>query len=204
MALFEREMPNFRVADIRYGDSMRRISLRELGSADQWVELVLLNGLRPPYIVNDEADRAAGVLVAGDPIRIPAATAYVDAATNPDEVFGRDVMLQGGKLVIEDGALALQSGLANYLQALRRRLTVTKRELGFHPEYGNFAANLKGRGNGPAVASLAAFYVRSALLEDVRTAQVPRCEASFDGDVLRVDADVVPISGRLINFSTVV
>lgn len=204
LATFEREAPNFRLVETLYGDTMRRISLRELGSADQWVEIVQLNGLRPPYLVNDEADRAAGVLVAGDSIRIPSSAAFTSADTSPDEVFGRDLLLVNGKLQVDGGDLALQTGLANYLQALRNRLTVAKRELGFHPTYGNFAKRLIGRGNGPAVGNLAAFYARSALLEDPRTAEVPRCVATIEGDVLRVDADVVPVSGRLINFSTVV
>jgi hypothetical protein len=201
---FERESPSYRVADTRRGDSLRRIALRELGHAGRWVELALLNGLRPPYLVDDEDGRADGVLVAGDGIRVPAASAVVDAGVNPDEVFGRDIKLEGGRLLAEGGDLVLEGGLDNYLQALRHRLQVTKRELGFHPEYGNFAPGLKGRKNGPAVASLAAFYVRSALLEDERTAEVPRCVASMVGDVLSVDADVVPVAGRMINFTTAV
>lgn len=204
MAEFERDLPNFRHAETRRGDTLQRIALRELGTAVNWVELALLNGLRPPYIVDNEQDRAAGVLVAGDLIRVPSAVQAVSADVNPDEVFGRDIAVRRGLLAVDNGDLALESGLANYLQALRHRLEVTKRDLAFHPEYGNFAARLKGRKGSPAVNNLAAFYVKSALLEDVRTAEVPRCVATIEGDVLRVDADVVPVSGRLVNFTAVI
>lgn len=202
MDIFEREAPNVRLAETRRGDTLRRIALRELGTAEQWIELALVNALRPPYIVDEELDRADGVLVAGDAIKIPAASSSVSADANPDEVFGRDVLLLRGQLQIDAGDLAVHGGLDNFLQALRNRLTVKKRELGYHPTYGNFADWLRGRGNGPAITNLAAFYMKSALLEEPRVAEVSRCIVTVDGDVLRIDADVVPVAGRVINFTT--
>lgn len=204
MTTFERDVTGFRNVETNRGDSLRRIALRELGDATQWVEIALLNGLRPPYLVDDESERAAGVAVAGDVLRVPAPAAVGDFETSPDLVFGRDLILKDGLLAAENGDLALVAGLPNFLQALRLRLTVVKRDLGFHPEYGCWVSTLIGRGNGPAAGRLAAFYVRSALLEDECVREVPRCVATIAGDVIRVDADVVPISGRSINFSTVI
>lgn len=194
-------MPSFRYAATQRGDTMRRISLRELGTAELWVELALLNSLRPPYIVDESANAGPGVLLAGEPIRIPASGSYASVADSPAEVFGVDALLVKGKLQGSGGDLELVSGEANFLQAIRHRLKVIKRELGYHPDYGNFAPRLIGRGNGPAVGSLAAFYVRSAIREDPRVAEVPRCVATMEGEVLRVDADIVPITGKLINLS---
>lgn len=198
-------MPNFRYAETRRGDTLQRIALRELGDASQWIEVGLLNGLRPPYVVDDEAQRAAGVLVAGDPIRVPSAVQMSSANINPDEVFGRDVQLVAGALMPNEGGdVLLVGGFENYRQALLNRLQVAKRELGNHPEYGSYAKALIGRGGGPAVANLAAYYTRLALLDDVRTQEVPRCVATIQGDALHIDADVVPVSGRLFNFSVVI
>lgn len=203
MAMFERPMPAYRLADTLRGDTMQRIAVREMGSATDWVELVLLNALRPPYIVDDELARVAGVLVAGDPIKIPAATSITTADATPDAVFGRDLKVERGRLRVENGDLAINNGRENFLQALRHRLTVVKRDLAHHPEYGNFAPRLVGRGAGPITSDLAAFYVRSALLEDPRVADVPRCVATVQGDSILVDADVVPISGRVTNLNMV-
>lgn len=198
-------MPNFRHAETRRGDTLKRIALRELGHADQWVELALLNGLRPPYLVDDEENRTAGVLVAGDLIKIPSAMAMADAETNPEQLFGRDLAVFNKLLQADDhGDLALVGGVANLKQALLHRLLVRKRELAFHPAYGNFAAQLIGRANGPTGGSLAAFYMRSAMLEEPRVKEVPRSEARIEGDAIRVDADVAPISGRPFKFSEVI
>jgi hypothetical protein len=193
-----------RLAEVRYGDDLRRIALRELGTAAVWVDLAILNGLRPPYIVQTESERVANVLVAGDPIKIPAAESYVSADADPAAVFGRDFKIQDGKLVADAGDLAVASGLANFLQALAIRLQVVKRELGYHPEFGNFAPQLKGGKLGPAVGALAALYAKSSLLEDPRVLDVPSCVATIEGAALRINAQVVPISGRPLNISTVI
>jgi hypothetical protein len=204
MSEFQQPAPDYRLSETMVGDSMKRIALRELGTAELWVDLVMLNELRPPYIVDDEARRGAGVLVAGDLIKVPAATSTVSSAATPDEVFGRDVAVVGGVLQFDSGDLAVNTGEQNFLQALRHRIQVRKRELAFHPTYGNFAPMLIGRGNGPTVGRLAAFYVRSAILEDPRVADVLRCTAQISGDTVLVSADVQPISGRVLNLNTVI
>lgn len=205
MGLFDQEAPAFRPVAVQYGDTLRRIALRELGTAERWIELVLLNELRPPYIVGTQEERQLGVLVAGDMIKVPAPAAYADAQVTPDEVYGADLALQDGLLQVSGGDLALASGEDNLYAALLRRLTVVKRELAYHPEYGNFAPRLKGRGaKGAAVANLAAMYVRSALIDDQRVAAVPRCVGYIVADSVRVEASVVPITGRPLNLTTMV
>ena len=49
---------------------------------------------------------------------------------------------------------------------------------------------------GAAQLALAAFYVKSAILEDDRVKEVTHCVAVSDGDVNRVSATVVPIDGK--------
>jgi len=199
---FEKDAPNVRLSEIRYGDDLRRLSLRELGTAARWVELATLNSLRPPYIVQTETERVDGVLVAGDLIKVPSQSAYVSADADPDGVFGRDLLIERGQLGADGGDLAIVGGMDNLLQALKTRLQVVKRELAYHPEYGNFAPQLKGGKLSPAVASLAAMYAKSSLLEDSRVAEAS-CTATIEGTALRIVSQVVPISGRPLNFSTV-
>lgn len=204
MASFEKDAPSVRLAEVRHGDSLRRIALREMGTAAVWADLGVLNGLRPPYIVQTEAERVDGVLVAGDLIKLPAQSAYISATADPDAVFGRDLQIENGLLAVDGADLAIVGGMDNLLQALRNRISVVRRELAFHPDYGNYAPQLKGQKLSPAIAALAALYVKSALLEDDRVASVSSCVATVQGDELAVNAQVVPISGRPLNFSTVI
>lgn len=55
-----------------------------------------------------------------------------------------------------------------------------------------------------ASAQMAAFYVRSCLVEDDRVESVASCVAEVFGDQIRVKASVVPISGRPIDIDMVV
>lgn len=201
---FLKAAPSVRLAEVRFGDDLRRVALRELGTAAEWASLAVLNGLRPPYIVQTEAERASGLLVAGDLIKIPAPDTFISADTDPDGVFGRDLLNRDGQLVADGGDLAVAAGMANLLQALTTRITVSRRELAFHPNFGSYAPQLKGGKLTPAVAALAAMYAKSSLLEDDRVAQVPSCVATVVGDKLQIDAKVVPISGRPLNISTVI
>jgi len=196
-----RNAPEFRYAEVRYGDDLRSIALRELGDASKWLDLVLLNELRPPYI----AEKAApGVLAYGDQIKIPVPTSVVSSSSDPDAVFKTDVLVRNKKIVVEDGDLALVSGVANLSQSLARRVVVEKKELAFHPNYGCYVRSLLGRVNGPTAAQLAAFYVKSALLEDDRVKDVPKCMAEVVGDQIKVTAVVYPVSGKPVEMRIVV
>lgn len=200
---FTREAPGVRLAETRHGDTLQRIALRELGDAGRWVELAELNGLRPPYIT-DAALVRAGVLAYGASIKIPAPASIISASAEPRTVYGADLRLAHGALGAQFGDLELLEGVPNLVQALRHRIVVGKRELGFHPEYGCHVRTLIGASNGPVSARLAAFYVRSALLEDERVAEVPTCIAEVIGDQIRVTATAVPISGAPADIVVVV
>lgn len=191
---FTREAPGVRLAETRHGDTLQRIALRELGDAGRWVELAELNGLRPPYIT-DAALARAGVLAYGASIKIPAPASIISASAEPRTVYGADLRLARGALGVQFGDLEILEGVPNFVQALQHRIVVGKRELGFHPEYGCHVRTLIGASNGPVSARLAAFYVRSALLEDERVDAVPSCVAEVLGDQIRVTATVVPVSG---------
>ena len=200
---FTREAPGIRLAETRHGDTLQRIALRELGDASRWVELAELNGLRPPYLTEPSLARV-GVLAYGASIKLPSPSSIVSASSDPGAVYGADLLLDTGELQTANGDFALTSGVPNLVQALRHRVVVDKRELGFHPDYGCHIRSLIGASNGPVAGELAAFYVKSALLEDERVAEVPTCIAEVIGDQIRVTATAVPISGAPADIVVVV
>lgn len=195
-----RAAPNVRYVEIRYGDDLRRIALREMGNASKWLDLVVLNDLRPPYIAEEAS---AGVLAYGDQIMLPSPVSTLSASTDPAGVYGVDLLVSGKKLRVVDGDFSVVSGLPNLWQALVHHITVEKRELAFHPSFGCYVRSLLGKVNGPTAAQLAAFYVKSAILEDSRVASVPSCDAVVLGDQIRVTANVQPISGKPVELKVV-
>lgn len=194
MTMPTRPAPPVRYVEIQYGDTLQAIALREMGNAALWLDLVVLNGLRPPYIA---AEPSAGVLAYGEILRLPAGVSSIEADASPQDLYGTDVeVARDGLLPIDNGDFMLVAGVPNLRAALARRVRVEKRELQFHPEFGCYVRRLVGNINGPTAGQLAAFYVKSALLEDSRVREVPSCVAEVLGDQIRVDATVLPITGK--------
>lgn len=192
--------PNVRYVEVHYGDTLRRIALRELGDASRWIELATLNELRPPYIVPPE-EVASGLIGFGALLKVPAPSSSVNHESNPNELFGTDLRLTGGRLTSDGGDITLVRGIPNLTQALRHHVMVEKRELAFHPEYGCWVRSLLGDVGGARSAELAAWYVESALLQDARVASVSSVVGEYVGDVLFVRAVVVPISGSAVELT---
>ena len=195
------DTPTVRLSDIQYGDDLRTISLRELGTADRWVELSILNGLTNPYIA---AEAAPGILAYGDLIKIPTQNSMISAATDPAGVYGVDIKLTAGSLSVTDGEIDIVAGVQNLVQTLRTHVVVDKQELGFHPTFGCLVRTLIGNVNRSSADQLAAFYVKSALLEDPRVQEVPSCTATSVGDQIQVVSTVYPIAGRPVDLSVLV
>jgi hypothetical protein len=197
----EREAPGVRFAEVRFGDTLQLISLRELGDASRWAELIGLNDLVYPYIAEVAA---VGVLAYGDTIAVPAATSQISADQTSDGLYGVDIGLKGGALQASGGDFVMASGLSNLNQALRHRVTVDKQDLMFHPGYGCWVRSLLGEGATPSTARLAAMYVKSSLLEDERVQRVESCVATVAGDQVSVAAVVIPVTGDPVNLSVVI
>lgn len=185
--------PNIRYTTIDYGDDLRSIALRELGDATNWVTLVIINELKPPYIADVASN---GVLAYGDAIKIPSSSSYIDASADSAAVFSIDISAAKKKLTVANGDIEVVSGIANLYQALTLHVDVDKEELGFHPEFGCYVRSVMGTMNGPIAGQMAAFYVKSALIEDARVSYVSSCTATVVGDVINVETTVVPISGK--------
>jgi hypothetical protein len=193
--------PGVRNVLIQFNDTLHRLALREMGDASRWVELIILNDLRPPYLAATASD---GVLAYGGQIKIPAPGGGVSINASADDVLGTDLLLTGRRLSVANGDFAVVSGIKNFSQALVIRVTVEKRELGFHPEFGCWVRSLLGNIGGQRSVRLAAFYVKSALMEDPRVASVTYCAAEISGDAITVNATVNPITGSPANISLVV
>ena len=189
----------------QWGDTLQRIALRELGDASRWVDLIVVNGLRPPYLVATQADAGPGLLVYGDPIAIPSPTQLTATAEGADAVFGRDLALPGGLLVDDgNGDLAVVGGLDNLKQAIQIRLLTGPGELMCHADYGCHVRDLIGAVDGPIAGQLAAFYVASAIRQDDRIQSVPKCAATVTGDTIAVDATANPVTGQTFDLQATV
>lgn len=204
MTDFTRPITGFRFVQTLRGDTLQSVALRELGDARKWSELIWLNSLKPPYLTDDASQVRLGVLISGSTIRVPSASAEVDAGVFPDEVFLADCHLEDGLLQVENGDFALVSGRANLHQALSNRITTDHGELKFHGTYGANLGRLKGALSGPVRQMIAAEYVSDAMQSENRVQSVTRVVATTTGDQLAVQAEVVPISGSNLNVLRVV
>ena len=188
---------------IRFGDTLQTIALRELGDAALWHDLIILNDLVFPYIV-EAGSGGDRLLEYGGTIAIPSARSSIQTGDNAANLYGIDIHLHYGELRAENGDLSLVSGIANLNQAISHRVKVEKRDLWFHPEYGCWVRSLLGGRAGPVTAKLAEMYVRSSLLEDPRIKRIESSSAVVTGDQVAIEATVIPISGEAFNVSLVV
>lgn len=198
---FERAMPAFRYADTFFNDDLRHIALRELGDASRWAEIALLNGLKPPYLVSDPALVTDGVILCGKTILVPASQSSAGITADPDAVFGIDLLLVDGRVQFDNGDLAVTSGSKNLIQSIKHRLATHTQDLIFHPNYGNLTYKILGKNNGTISGQLAAFYTKSALLNDTRIDRVLNVTVEIVKDAILVDAVVVAISGQQLKFN---
>jgi phage baseplate assembly protein W len=192
---FTKQVPAFRTLRIHAGDTLQKIALREMGSAERWRDLIYLNNLSYPYIVADAAAAlgAPGTLYYGQQIRVPAATSAVGAVTDAEELFGKDVSLSGGVLAEDNGDFAVERGIANFHQAIQLRLDTDPGDLMYHPDYGCHVRSVIGEKHTPTWQGLANGFVQRALLSEPRVRRVLRAAVESAGDTIRVEATVIPI-----------
>lgn len=202
MTAFEKPLAGFRYAETNFGDTMQMIAYRELGDANLWTSLTELNGLVPPYIVDDPALVAPGVVRTGTKILVPAPVPVASAMTDPSLVFQGDMLLTAGGLT-DDGAgdFSVVSGLGNLVQFLKNLIATDQGELIFHPQYGCAVHRVVGQVNGPISALLARDYVRAAIEADPRVQTVSQAVYQVTGDVMHLRFDVVPVTGLPFKFA---
>jgi len=205
---------------VQRGETIRDIAQRCLNDRVRWRELVLINGLRAPYI---SESGGPDILRPGDVIMCPAdGTIGVDASDvnipntsaketqNHDEsragpvqsAFGRDLRLRTVTVskdldatdltVGQDGDLSTIVGIPNVQQAIRLKFATERGELSAHPYYGSkFPLGSKA---GPAAFTTFQIDVQSALLSDKRVESIVDLDMTSLGDVMAVDTTVKLIS----------
>lgn len=201
MSTFERELPSFRLVQTNFGDNLQAVAARELGDANRWPELVWLNKLVAPYITDDQARVAAGVLLSGAFIKVPAPGGWQGTdASERGQVYERDCQLLAKRLqTTAGGDLAVLTGAENLRQQLGHRVATPRGQLVRHPEYGCMVYRLIGKVNGPTAARLGADYVKSTLLADYRVRSVDSAQADVSGDVVNTQAKAVAIEGGVVD-----
>ena len=196
--LFTKPLTGHRNVQTQRGDTLARIALRELGDASRWYELANINGLKPPYITDDKTQVSDTVLLTGSEIRIPSSNPIASAVTDPDIVFGTDVRLNRGVLVVEAGDMALTSGVENLKQAINHVLRTNPGELLYHARYGCSVRTLVGDGNSALNADIAPAFVKRSLLADSRISSVPQAIVRIEGDALVIEAEAITVDGKQI------
>ena len=143
-----------------------------------------------------EGTSSSSKLVEGSKLKVPLigaeALGSIPGATPP---YGVDLKLsEDGDLILNaDDSLRLVSGVPNFLQALKLRLTTPQGEASAFPNYG-LPATVGKRSSASAVG-MAAASVRTQVLSDPRTKEVEDVEVIDDGDHLMVRCDVTSIGG---------
>lgn len=201
-SVFDKPLTGFRFVEILFGDTLQKIAARELGDAKRWPDLIAYNNLKPPYVTDDPTLVKPGVLLSGSQLLVPAPTATISAATDPDLVFETDIDLTGGFLHADNGDLAVLSGRENLKQALKHRIDTERGELIFHSEYGSLIRRLIGAVNGPTAGLLASEYAKSAMLADPRVSSVTEAVSEVTSDQIVLGIEVQAISGKPVQIET--
>lgn len=190
---FEKKLKGYRYVAILWGETIQQFARRAMGDAGKWVEIVNLNGLKAPYIAAEASDRIAAY---GDMLMVPAAKTVITVESDPDAVFGTDILLHRGELLVENGDIKTVSGVRNYVQSIRHRVETDMGELLFHHDYGCRVRSVIGLNNAYSAGMIAGAYVKAAIKSDIRTKSVESCTVDISGDVIRIDANAAPVSGR--------
>lgn len=193
-------IPNTRWSEVRGGDTLRIVALRELGDGMRWIEIARLNDLRPPYITpsTDPAERAPDTLIWGDRILLPRAPDLTPITALDEDLYGADLDLGDGLLRADEaGALRMKAGGRNLEDALIRRVRTPTGELMAHPRYGCDAAAVLGFKMREIAIVMAAGYVRGAVLADPRVESLVRFAVAAEGDALKIAASAKVVRQNL-------
>lgn len=200
---FSQQVFGFRFVDTNYGDTLQAICARELGDATVWAQVAQFNGLTWPYITDDPEQVAPGVVLSGTQIKLPAPTATVSATVDPTAVFGTDMQLAKGKLVVgPNGDFATVSGVPNLEQALQNLIPTNKGDLVMHASYGTDVPKILGSVNGPTSALLGAQYAKTGVQTDPRIDSVTSSIANVSGDQNTITVVAQTIAGKTLTVTS--
>lgn len=195
-ALAVREYQSQRAYVVQSGDTIFGIAAREMGSAQYWQDIALLNGLSVPFISELRLPNTAWV---GDTVMIPQLTSGPETAIANNEsdaeeiALGVDIYLgTDGRWEVNPatGDLRLARGLENFDQALRMRYSCQIGSNLVFPDYGILTP--VGEANGAGVPEAIALSVRRATFADSRVEEITDLVIEDTGDGAVVELTVVP------------
>lgn len=205
MAEFDQPMPDYRLAKTHWGDTLQDVAMRELGDENRWIELVWLNNLLDPYLVDDETQVTSRQLVTGNLIRVPAPAGMTESVRDRDEpgqIYERDIKMVNRRLLLDEtGDIAVVAGVKNLTQQLRHRINTPTGQARRHPAYGCRIHELRGKVNGPLAAHLAREYLKTAVKAEYRIASIRSVVGSSEGDVIRAECVGEAVAGDSIDLT---
>lgn len=199
-------------------EDIQTFALRTTGNASNWMSIVLLNGLRPPYISRSK-DR--GIAQPGDALLVPSNSLIEQDSKNAvlptqdydlsrysldvnsaEVIFGRDLKLVNSSInrnnqlydleVTSGGDIAIIEGVDNFIQAMVLVTRTEKGSLKYNPSYGTeFIVGIRA---GVSMVALWGLTVKQAILSDPRVASVDRVNVSFQGDTVVISIDITTLN----------
>lgn len=193
---------DYRTGNVNFGDSVQTLAQRLVGDPARWVELVLLNNLRYPYIADEAwiaANNATNVLAYGQSILYPVAKSksgsrtrvwrqetFVSLALSPFErALGNDILIDEntGDVVWTANDLALVYGVDCYKQFMRKRVITRRNSLRRSLRLG--FSNMVGTSAGASEAVIKA-EARALFFDDERTVSSEAIKVVEQGGQLQI------------------
>lgn len=177
------------------GTDLERIASQELGDYTRWIEIVELNNLKPPYVVQDLSDTTPNVLKPGDRFLIPTPiiNGFGRTPTTKERYINADLNAVERNLGIDfkvsdnfdlsltnRGDLEIIRGAENAAQAVILKLSYEKGELLNHPELG---VGLTPGSKGSPVNA-----IKTQLIQSLT--QDPRFESVTDLTIFRENSEI--------------
>lgn len=188
--------------NINYNDTLEKISVRYLGDATRWHEIVALNKLKPPYISDIAGD---GIKAYGDEILIPSGegiifnednvvdtrlTSITKNLTEQERKLGVDLKIDSdGNLIFNAKKdIDLCYGFENIKQAIMLKLAYERGSLMYHPEVG--VGLFIGDNNDIMIDELTQS-IRETILADKRFASISGLKLKKVDNAVYLDLKVV-------------
>lgn len=197
------------------GDTVQALSQKYLDDASRWVELVLLNKLDYPFIVDTIRDSSTplNVLAVGDTILIPIQDGsdieFSDVFQLRDDyerILGEDIAIFDSNTSIQlnedfggtfqadtNGDIKTVRGVQNLKQAIMLRFCVPYGSLLYHPTYGSKLNSLFGTAGTYGNSQKVKIEIQRIVLSDQRVKDINIDSFTITNGVAEVSMSITPI-----------
>lgn len=206
----------FKKYAIDFGDTVKSIAHFKLGDEKRWREIVKLNNLKYPYIVDNDDEKLKNpehLVTIGDVISLPIKNDISKLAEQPlnnyskhniyDMSIGMDLKVSFDEE--NDGIVDTRnkytnhadfdkvSGIDNLIQSLLLRLLTIRGSLLHHPNYGSNLLLFLGKTITGETIQLMDLEITRTLTSDSRVAKASVTHAIIEGNGALFDISVTPI-----------